>query len=35
MAKKNIKVGQSQVAGGVKVQLPLDSPLIGVLKTDQ
>jgi hypothetical protein len=35
MAKKNIKVGQSQVAGGVKVQLPKDSPLIGILKTDQ
>jgi hypothetical protein len=35
MSKKNIKVGQSQVAGGVKVQLPKDSPLIGILKTDQ
>lgn len=35
MVKKNPKIGQSQVAGGVKVQLPLDSPLIGILKTDQ
>lgn len=35
MSKKNPKIGQSQVAGGVKVQLPLDSPLIGILKTDQ
>lgn len=35
MAKKNIKIGKSQVAGGIKVQLPKDSPLIGVLKTDQ
>jgi hypothetical protein len=35
MVKKNPKIGQSQVAGGIKVQLPKDSPLIGVLKTDQ
>lgn len=35
MAKKNPKIGISQVAGGVKVQLPIDSPLIGILKTDQ
>ena len=35
MTKKNPKIGKSQVAGGVKVQLPIDSPLIGVLKTDQ
>ena len=35
MANKNIKIGKSQVAGGIKVQLPKDSPLIGVLKTDQ
>jgi hypothetical protein len=35
MARKNPKIGKSQIAGGVKVQLPLDSPLIGVLKTDQ
>jgi len=35
MAKKNVKIGKSQVAGGIKVQLPKDSPLIGVLKTDQ
>jgi hypothetical protein len=35
MVKKNPKIGRSQVAGGVKVQLPKDSPLIGVLKTDQ
>lgn len=35
MVKKNPKIGQSQVAGGVKVQLPVDSPLIGILKTDQ
>jgi len=35
MAKKNPRIGKSQVAGGVKVQLPVDSPLIGVLKTDQ
>ena len=35
MVKKNPKIGKSQVAGGVKVQLPKDSPLIGVLKTDQ
>ena len=35
MARKNPKIGKSQVAGGIKVQLPLDSPLIGVLKTDQ
>lgn len=35
MVKKNPKIGQSQVAGGVKVQLPIDSPLIGILKTDQ
>jgi hypothetical protein len=35
MSKKNPKVGSSQIAGGVKVQLPIDSPLIGILKTDQ
>jgi hypothetical protein len=35
MTKKNPRIGKSQIAGGVKVQLPLDSPLIGVLKTDQ
>lgn len=35
MAKKNPRIGKSQVAGGVKVQLPIDSPLIGILKTDQ
>jgi hypothetical protein len=35
MATKKPRIGKSQVAGGVKVQLPLDSPLIGVLKTDQ
>ena len=35
MVRKNPKIGKSQIAGGVKVQLPLDSPLIGVLKTDQ
>jgi len=35
MVKKNPKIGKAQVAGGVKVQLPKDSPLIGVLKTDQ
>jgi hypothetical protein len=35
MATKKPKIGKSQVAGGVKVQLPVDSPLIGVLKTDQ
>lgn len=35
MSKKNPKIGSSQVAGGVKVQLPIDSPLIGLLKTDQ
>lgn len=35
MVKKNPKIGSSQVAGGVKVQLPIDSPLIGILKTDQ
>jgi hypothetical protein len=35
MTKKNPRIGKSQVAGGVKVQLPIDSPLIGVLKTDQ
>lgn len=35
MVKKNPKIGKSQVAGGVKVLLPKDSPLIGVLKTDQ
>jgi hypothetical protein len=35
MVKKNVKIGKSQVAGGIKVQLPKDSPLIGVLKTDQ
>ena len=35
MAKKNPRIGKSQVAGGVKVQLPKDSPLIGILKTDQ
>jgi hypothetical protein len=33
--KKNPKIGNAQVAGGVKVQLPLDSDLIGILKTDQ
>jgi hypothetical protein len=35
MTKKNPRIGKSQIAGGVKVQLPIDSPLIGVLKTDQ
>jgi hypothetical protein len=35
MVRKNPKIGKSQIAGGIKVQLPLDSPLIGVLKTDQ
>ena len=35
MVKKNPRIGKSQIAGGVKVQLPADSPLIGVLKTDQ
>ena len=35
MVKKNPKIGKAQVAGGIKVQLPKDSPLIGVLKTDQ
>lgn len=35
MVKKNPKIGSSQVAGGIKVQLPADSPLIGILKTDQ
>jgi hypothetical protein len=35
MATKKPRIGKSQVAGGVKVQLPIDSPLIGVLKTDQ
>lgn len=35
MAIKKPRIGKSQVAGGVKVQLPIDSPLIGVLKTDQ
>ena len=35
MAKKNPRIGKSQIAGGVKVQLPKDSPLIGILKTDQ
>jgi hypothetical protein len=35
MAKKNPRIGKSQIAGGVKVQLPMDSPLIGILKTDQ
>jgi hypothetical protein len=35
MVRKNPKIGKSQIAGGIKVQLPLDSPLIGILKTDQ
>ena len=35
MAKKNPRIGKSQIAGGVKVQLPKDSPIIGILKTDQ
>lgn len=35
MTKKNPRIGSSQIAGGIKVQLPVDSPLIGVLKTDQ
>lgn len=35
MTRKNPRIGKSQIAGGVKVQLPADSPLIGVLKTDQ
>jgi hypothetical protein len=35
MTKNNPKIGKSQIAGGVKVQLPIDSPLIGILKTDQ
>jgi hypothetical protein len=35
MVKKNPRIGKSQIAGGVKVQLPADSPLIGILKTDQ
>jgi len=35
MATKKPRIGKSQIAGGVKVQLPVDSPLIGVLKTDQ
>jgi hypothetical protein len=35
MTKKNPRIGKSQIAGGVKVQLPIDSPLIGILKTDQ
>lgn len=35
MGYKNQKISKSQIAGGVKVQLPKDSPLIGVLKTDQ
>jgi hypothetical protein len=35
MATKKPRIGKSQIAGGVKVQLPIDSPLIGVLKTDQ
>lgn len=35
MATKKPRIGKSQVAGGVKVQLPVDSPLIGILKTDQ
>ena len=35
MTKKSPRIGKSQIAGGVKVQLPIDSPLIGVLKTDQ
>jgi hypothetical protein len=35
MATKKPRIGKSQIAGGVKVQLPKDSPLIGVLKTDQ
>jgi hypothetical protein len=35
MATKKPRIGKSQVAGGVKVQLPLDSPLRKVLKTDQ
>lgn len=35
MATKKPRIGKSQIAGGVKVQLPKDSPLINVLKTDQ
>jgi hypothetical protein len=35
MATKKPRIGKSQIAGGVKVQLPEDSPLIKVLKTDQ
>jgi hypothetical protein len=35
MTTKKPRIGKSQVAGGVKVQLPIDSPLIGILKTDQ
>ena len=35
MTKKSPRIGKSQIAGGIKVQLPIDSPLIGVLKTDQ
>ena len=35
MTKKSPRIGKSQIAGGVKVQLPIDSPLIGILKTDQ
>lgn len=35
MGYKNKKISKSQVAGGIKVQLPKDSPLIGILKTDQ
>jgi len=35
MSKKNPKVGKSQVAGGVKPQLPLDSPLLDTIKKDQ
>jgi len=35
MATKKPRIGKSQIAGGDKVKLPIDSPLIGVLKTDQ
>lgn len=35
MSKKNPKVGKSQVAGGVKPQLPIDSPLLDTIKKDQ
>lgn len=35
MATKKPRIGKSQIASGVKVQLPLDSPLKDVLKKDQ